>query len=142
MNFQNLFQQSPSISPDEVKKYIKSKSTDDYCLLDVRQPMEHAQQRLPGSILIPLGELNYRVKELDPAKLTIVYCRSGSRSSSATSFLINNGIENALNMTGGIIRYNGLVASGPPESVENCFGSTLNAEQLAATAWILEDGTI
>ena len=142
MNFQNLFQKSPSISPDEVKKYIKTRSTDDYCLLDVRQPMEHAQQRLPGSILIPLGELNYRVKELDPAKLTIVYCRSGSRSSSATSFLINNGIENALNMTGGIIRYNGLVASGPPESVENCFGSTLNAAQLAATAWILEDGTI
>lgn len=142
MNFKNLFQQSPSISPDEVKEYIKNKPTDDYCLLDVRQPMEHAQGRLPGSILIPLGELNYRVKELDPNKLTIVYCRSGSRSASATSFLINNGVENALNMTGGIIRYNGLVASGSPESVGGCFAGTLDAAQLAATAWVVEDGTI
>ena len=142
MQFQNMFQQPPAITPDEVKDYIENKSTDDYCLLDVRQPMEHAQGRLPGSILIPLSELNHRVRELNPKKPTIVYCRSGSRSASATSFLINSGIENTLNMTGGIVGYNGLMASGPPESAGACFSNKLTAVQLAATAWLLEEGTI
>ena len=142
MSFDNLFNQSPSIMPQQVSEYIKNKSTDEYCLLDVRQPMEHAQGRLPGSILIPLNELNYRVRELDPAKKTIVYCRSGARSASATSFLLNNGFDEVLNMVGGIMQYNGLIATGSPESSGVCFGSIRDAVQLAAMAWILEDGTI
>lgn len=142
MSFNNLFNQSPSITPAQVSEYIKNQSTEDYCLLDVRQPMEHAQGRLPGSILIPLNELNYRVRELDPGKKTIVYCRSGARSASATSFLLNNGFDEVLNMTGGIMQYNGLLASGSPESSGVCFASIKDAAQLAAMAWILEDGTI
>lgn len=143
MQFDNLFQQSPVINPEQVNDIIKHKSTEEYCLLDVRQPTEHAQGRLPGSILIPLNELNFRIRELDPEKPTIVYCRSGSRSASATSFLLNNGFANVLNMSGGIMRYNGLIASGSPETAEVCFGgSNYNAVQLAATAWILEEGTI
>ena len=142
MSFNNLFNQTPSITPAEVGEHLKTQNTDDYCLLDVRQPMEHAQGRLPGSILIPLNELNYRFNELDPSKKTIVYCRSGARSASATSFLLNNGFGEVLNMTGGIMQYNGLIASGSPESSGVCFGSIQDAVQLAAMAWTLENGTI
>jgi len=143
MPFDNLFQHTPAINPEQVHEIIKNKPIDDYCLLDVRQPQEHAQGRLPGSILIPLNELNFRFSELDPEKPTIIYCRSGSRSASATNFLISSGFDDVLNMSGGIMRYNGLIASGSPESAEVCFGgNNYNAVQLAATAWILEDGTI
>ncbi len=142
MNFQNFFQPAPSISPDEVRNHFKTGHADDYCLLDVRQPMENAQVRLPGSVLIPLGELNIRLGELDPGKPTIVYCRSGNRSVSATNFLLGQGFSKVLNMEGGIIRYNGMIASGPPEAASACFRPSLTASQLAATAWVLEDGAI
>ena len=142
MHFQNLFGAIPSITPAEVKNLIDTKPADAYCLLDVRQPMEHQQGRLPGSILIPLGELHSRAGELDPAKTTVIYCRSGSRSASATSMLMNAGFAKVLNMEGGIIRYNGLVASGPPESAAACFSPTMTAMELAATAWVMEEGTI
>ena len=142
MYFQNLFGSIPSISPAEVKTLIEGKPTDDYILLDVRQPMEYQQGRLPGSVLIPLGELHARVTELDPHKTVVVYCRSGSRSASATSMLMSQGFEDVLNMEGGIIRYNGLIASGPPESAAACFSPSMTAIELAATAWIMEDGTI
>ena len=142
MYFQNLFGAVPSITPDEVKTLIESQPTDDYCLLDVRQPMEYQQGRLPGAVLIPLGELHARVGELDPQKKVVVYCRSGSRSASATSMLMSAGFDDVLNMQGGIIRYNGLVASGPPESAAACFSPSMSALELAATAWIMEQGTI
>ena len=116
MYFQNLFGSVPSITPDEVRSLIDSTPTEAYTLLDVRQPLEYQQSRLPGSILIPLGELHSRAGELDPGRTVVVYCRSGNRSASATSMLMSLGFERALNLEGGIIRYDGLVASGPPES--------------------------
>jgi rhodanese-related sulfurtransferase/rubrerythrin len=140
--FQNLFGSIPSITPSEVKSLIEGKPTEEYCLLDVRQPMEYQQGRLPGSVLIPLGELHARVGELDPRKTVVVYCRTGNRSASATGMLMNMGFDEVLNMEGGIIRYNGLVASGPSESAAACFSASMSAIELAATAWILEDGTI
>jgi rhodanese-related sulfurtransferase/rubrerythrin len=142
MYFQNLFGSIPTITPVEVKTLIENKPTDEYCLLDVRQPMEYQQGRLPGSVLIPLGELHSRVGELDPDKTVVVYCRSGNRSASATSMLMSMGFDEVLNMEGGIIRYNGLVASGPPESAAACFAPSMSAIELVATAWIMEDGTI
>ncbi len=142
MQFQNLFGAVPSITPAEVKAMIDSKPTETYCLLDVRQPMEHQQARLPGSLLIPLGELHARVGELDQTKKVVVYCRTGSRSASATSMLMSAGFDKVLNMEGGIVRYNGLVASGPPESAAACFSPSMTALELAATAWVMEEGTI
>jgi len=140
--FQNLFGSIPSITPSEVKSLIEGNTSDGYTLLDVRQPMEYQQGRLPGSVLIPLGELHARVGELEPKKTVVVYCRSGSRSASATSALMSMGFDDVRNMEGGIIRYNGLIASGPPESAAACFSATMSALELVATAWILEDGTI
>ncbi len=142
MYFQNLFGSVPSITPVEVRSLIDSTPTEGYTLLDVRQPMEHQQSRLPGSVLIPLGELHSRAGELDPGKTVVVYCRSGNRSASATGMLMSLGFERAVNLDGGIIRYDGLVASGPPESAAACFPASMTAVELAATAWLMEAGTI
>lgn len=142
MFFGNNFQTTPSISPDEVRDIIQRGNREGYCLLDVRQPMENAQARLPGSVLVPLGELNTRFGELDKEQPIVVYCRSGSRSVSATNFLLGEGFSKVLNMSGGIMRYNGMVASGPPEASSACFSPSYTPVQLAATAWVLEDGTI
>jgi len=87
MGIFDFFKPVNSITPDEVRRYIREKSTDEYCLLDVRQPAEYAAGHLPGAKLIPLGELRSRIGEMNPEKPTVVYCRTASRSRSAAGLL-------------------------------------------------------
>ncbi len=142
MGIFDLFRRAPSIGAEEVREYIEHKRPEEYCLLDVRQPSEYERGHLPGARLVPLGDLQRRIPELDPGRTYIVYCRTGSRSVSAAGHLLGAGFKNVLNMSGGIIRYNGAVASGPPEAGMFCFPENLSAGQLAAVAWFLEDGTL
>jgi rhodanese-related sulfurtransferase len=142
INLFDLFKSVPSISPDEVREYMKGKRPDEYILLDVRQPMEYEQGHLPGSRLLPISELSGRLGELDSAKTIIVYCRSGGRSRSATSLLMGANFKKVLNMEGGITRYHGSISSGPPDAGMFCFPASLAPGQLAAVAWFIEDGTI
>jgi rhodanese-related sulfurtransferase len=58
---------------DEAREYIAEHQEGSYTLLDVRQPGEYEQSRIPGTVLIPLAELPDRLQELDPEKPTIVY---------------------------------------------------------------------
>jgi rhodanese-related sulfurtransferase/rubrerythrin len=81
------------LNSSELKKYIFEHEEDDYILLDVRQPKEYAKGHIPGAILIPLGELETRVIELDQGKDIIIYCRSGKRSRIAAFFITASGIS-------------------------------------------------
>lgn len=74
----------------------------DLLLLDVRQPHEHAERKIPGSVLIPLGELPGRAGELDAGRSIVVYCRSGVRSAMACRALRRAGFEKVRNLAGGI----------------------------------------
>lgn len=137
----SLFKPVKSILPDEVRAIIKEKSTDEYCLLDVRQPGEYEQGHLPGAELIPLAELQSNLDRLQTDKMTIVYCRSGNRSRSGIGILNGGGVGDVYNMEGGILAYNGLVAAGPPEAGVFCFSDNMTPEQLIAMAWYIEDGS-
>ncbi|MBI3947247.1 MAG: rhodanese-like domain-containing protein [Armatimonadetes bacterium] len=81
-------------------------------LLDVREPEEHAEWRIPGSLLIPLGDLGARLGELDPQRETVVYCRSGRRSALACAWLRRAGFQRVRNLTGGILAWRGEVERG------------------------------
>ncbi|HDH50413.1 MAG TPA: sulfurtransferase, partial [Nitrospirae bacterium] len=142
MSLLDLFKSAPTISPDTVREYITGKKPDEYLLLDVRQPSEYEHGHLPGARLMPISELSSRLGELDTQKQTILYCRSGNRSNSAAGLLIGAGFKDVLNMQGGITRYSGIVASGPPEAGLFCFPETLTPGELSAVAWYLEDSTI
>ena len=137
----SFFKKVNSILPDEVRKIIKEKSTDEYCLLDVRQPSEYEQGHIPGAKLIPLAELQSNWNKIQPDRMTIVYCRSGNRSRSGVGILNGAGLEDVYNMEGGILAYNGLVAAGPPEAGVFCFPENMAPEQLIAMAWYIEDGS-
>ncbi|MCJ7705569.1 MAG: hypothetical protein MUO28_08535 [Desulfobacterales bacterium] len=52
---------------------MKQKGQEEYNLVDVRQLQEYEQGHLPGAQLIPVGELQNRLADLDPNKPTIVY---------------------------------------------------------------------
>ncbi|HEX2568060.1 MAG TPA: rhodanese-like domain-containing protein [Polyangia bacterium] len=73
-------------------------------LLDVRQPWEHDLAALPGSVLVPLGELPQRADELDPppGALIVAYCHHGVRSLNAAALLERMGYERVVSLAGGI----------------------------------------
>jgi rhodanese-related sulfurtransferase len=76
----------------------------DFLLLDVRQPEEHARVNIEGARLIPLGELSRRLDEIDAYRdrPIVVHCHHGGRSMQATMFLRQRGFTNVRNMAGGI----------------------------------------
>lgn len=78
-------------------------------VIDVRQPGEFAQGHVPGSRLIPLGELGARLGEIPGGGPVYVICRSGTRSGMAARQLTAAGID-ACNVSGGMMRYPGPVA--------------------------------
>jgi len=92
------------IQPADVKRLIDAGEA--VVLLDVRQPEENAYCALPGSILIPLGELPARAAELDVTNdLVVVYCHHGVRSLSGAAILSRAGFPNVASMAGGIDRW-------------------------------------
>jgi rhodanese-related sulfurtransferase len=77
---------------------------DNVTLLDVRTIPEYKEGHLRDAKLIPLQTLSSKLSMLkeDKEKKIIVYCRSGSRSVSASRILEKNGFT-PLNVKGGII---------------------------------------
>ncbi len=63
-------------------------------LIDVRSVNEYRAGHIPGSINIPLRELQSRMGELDsPSDDVVVHCQSGGRSAKATRFLRRSGFS-------------------------------------------------
>ncbi|WES63456.1 rhodanese-like domain-containing protein [Microbacter sp. GSS18] len=73
-------------------------------VVDVRENTEVAAGRIPTAIHIPLGELSARLGEIDRNREVIAVCRSGNRSSRATSLLKSAGYK-VDNMTGGMMAW-------------------------------------
>src|SRR5437867_3315469 len=72
-------------------------------IVDVREPNEYQINRIPGSTLIPLGEVPQRYRELNPDDEIVVQCKMGGRSAKAADFLRSVGFKRVLNLKGGIL---------------------------------------
>jgi molybdopterin/thiamine biosynthesis adenylyltransferase/rhodanese-related sulfurtransferase len=88
------------ITPKELKHLMDRR--DGVVLLDVREPYEYNLCRIEGSKLIPLGELQRRIGELDKGCETVVYCHVGTRSARAVELLSSLGFARVRNLRGGI----------------------------------------
>jgi hydroxyacylglutathione hydrolase len=71
-------------------------------VVDVREPWEYMQGHVPGSKLIPLGQLAMRADELDPGQPVALICQSGSRSQSAAAVLGQKKFAKIYNVLGGM----------------------------------------
>ena len=83
---------------------------DNAIVLDVRTSEEHANGRIPNSINIDIYQgqgFVYKIDELDKSKNFYVYCLSGARSAQACMILNQLGINNAYNLMGGIMQWQG-----------------------------------
>jgi sulfur-carrier protein adenylyltransferase/sulfurtransferase len=74
-------------------------------IIDVREPNEYQINRIPGSELIPLGELPRRYAELDPDDELVMHCKMGGRSAKAADFLRSVGFKRVKNLKGGILEW-------------------------------------
>ena len=109
----------------DVKQAAEMQGDDGGALIvDVREPNEYNQLRARGAVLLPLGSLEGRVKDLPRDRELLLMCRTGGRSSNATQFLAANGFENVTNVAGGIVSWHGAglpTSSGEPEPGEGEF---------------------
>lgn len=71
-------------------------------ILDIREPFEWQMGTLPGAVRIRMADLPSSLESLDPARPTLVVCRSGSRSMQAAAYLSMSGFEAPANMAGGM----------------------------------------
>ncbi|MGC1394927.1 MAG: molybdopterin-synthase adenylyltransferase MoeB, partial [Coleofasciculaceae cyanobacterium] len=102
----------------ELKQLFDSGATD-YVLLDVRNPNEYQIAKLPGSVLVPLSDIENgkgveKVKELLNGHRLIAHCKLGGRSAKALGILKDAGIEGT-NVKGGIDAWSKEVDSSVPE---------------------------
>ncbi len=104
---------SGDVDPTEVKRMLDR--GDKFVLVDVREPHEFQICRIPGSTLIPLGELPKRINELNSADEIVAHCKSGMRSAKAVDFLKQAGFKKVRNMTGGILAWSDKVDPTVPK---------------------------
>ena len=73
-------------------------------VLDVREPAEFATGVIQGALLIPLGQVEKRIGELDALKdrPMLVVCGSGGRSAQAIRVLSKYGFTKLTNIKGGM----------------------------------------
>jgi len=93
------------ITVQEFKKKIDDEESNVF-LLDVRETFEQYQSNIKyeNSKLIPVGELQSRLDEIESHKDSeiVCMCRSGARSSQACQLLEREGFSNVKNLKGGI----------------------------------------
>jgi parallel beta-helix repeat protein len=91
------------VSVSEAKNMIDSNPL--RVILDVRTQSEYDSGHIRNAKLIPHAELEARISELDEDRDTLVYCRSGHRSTIASEILIDHGFTQVYGMLGGILAW-------------------------------------
>jgi sulfur-carrier protein adenylyltransferase/sulfurtransferase len=128
------------INVERLREYMTQHEENEYLLVDVRQPDEYAKGHIAGSILIPLGEIPQRMRELPVDKDIVFYCRSGKRSRGAAIFIGSRpyAAGTVFNLTGGILAWDGhLLPDTPNLKVFDLSGSE---QEILLQAMDLERG--
>ena len=106
------------MSVSDLKALIDS-GKDDFFLLDVRNPNEYEIAKIPGSTLIPLGEIEngdgvLKLKGMLNGHKLVAHCKMGGRSAKALAILKEAGIEGT-NVKGGIQAWSREIDPAVPE---------------------------
>ncbi|MGD1700941.1 molybdopterin-synthase adenylyltransferase MoeB [Dapis sp. BLCC M229] len=108
----------PEMTVQDLKQLLDSEA-DDFVLVDVRNPNEYEIAKIPGSVLVPLPDIEQgsgvaKVKELMNGHRLIAHCKMGGRSAKALGILKENGIEGT-NLKGGITAWSQEIDSSVPQ---------------------------
>jgi len=83
------------------------RSGKDFLLVDVREPAEYEIVRIPGSTLIPKGEIlsGAALARLPQDKQIVLHCKSGVRSAEALAAVKAAGFRDAVHVHGGVLAW-------------------------------------
>ena len=81
---------TPTIRPDELVGLLDSDER--LFLLDVREPDEVAEWKIPGVHNVPIDRLNARVGEVPAGADVVVICAAGTRAERAAAILADYGV--------------------------------------------------
>nr|WP_240188298.1 adenylyltransferase/sulfurtransferase MoeZ [Nakamurella flavida] len=94
-----------TISATELKRRIDAR--EDFLLVDVREPNEYEIVSIPGSVLIPKGDIlsGEALSTLPQDKPVVLHCKSGARSAEALAVLHKAGFSDAVHVGGGVLAW-------------------------------------
>lgn len=102
----------------QLAEELKQDGEERLLLVDVREPWEWAEGRLPGSVHIPLGTLPQRMGEI-PGNVTPVFiCAVGGRSMAACRLFATTQDRDAVNLAGGVQGWSAIFGA-PPKPEEH-----------------------
>ncbi|EJW11931.1 hypothetical protein A33M_2579 [Rhodovulum sp. PH10] len=108
-----LFSRTP-VKDLEAEEVAAELAADRIMLVDVREPNETAQERIPGAVLMPLSQFD-PAKIPDPHGREVVFsCRSGVRSVTASRKAQAAGLPYGAHLAGGLLAWK--AAGLPTES--------------------------
>ena len=93
---------SAGLSPQELAAALAAGGCQ---LVDVREPVEHAEAHVASARLIPLGQIEARCGEIDPHKPVVVMCHAGKRGQTAADKLRQLGFNDVRNLEGGLLAW-------------------------------------
>ncbi len=92
------------IKPDELVKLIEK--NDHIELIDIRTPAEVERGVILNARTLPMHLIPLNIDYFSLSRNQIVlYCRTGSRSAQACRFLNKQGINNVINLRGGVVKW-------------------------------------
>lgn len=91
-----------SISAETVLAWL---TTGEAILIDVREPEEHVDEHIAGSILLPLSTLTPDRLPQASGRRRVLYCLTGKRSAVALERLATQGVADLLHLEGGLLAY-------------------------------------
>ena len=90
-----------SLTPEELSSRITN--GEPVTIVDVREPHERVIVKFPNALVIPIGQLARRQKELNPEIDTVFICKEGKRSILAVNTLREAGYKGPMyNLRGGM----------------------------------------
>ena len=92
---------------------LVSEGKPEYVLVDVRTPAEYESGHIPTAVNLPVDIIGIQPPTAKKDALVIVYCRSGNRSATARSILLELGFTNVVDF-GAVSRWEGELVTGKP----------------------------
>jgi sulfur-carrier protein adenylyltransferase/sulfurtransferase len=98
-----------AISARELEALLKARAegSDDFLLVDVREPGERAIVSIPGAVAVPMADFTTGAawQQLPFNKKVILHCRSGARSAECLGLLQAAGHHDAWHVDGGVLAW-------------------------------------
>ncbi|WP_104200184.1 ThiF family adenylyltransferase [Cryobacterium sp. Y29] len=118
---QAAMESTPEVSSVELVNRLAAQSagTDNFLVVDVREPNEFAESSIPTARLLPIGELltDGALSDSGRAALPqdtplILHCHAGGRAARAANALREAGFTDVSVLSGGILAWDDLVTAG------------------------------